>query len=118
MDSNSFITPYRQYYNFSIVPSFWKKMEDCVKNNYIKTISQVKDEICVQQKQDKKDELQIWFEETFNCNVIETYKDKNIIDNYTTIMNKLQNNTDKYSGKAINIWSKNKTADGWIISKQ
>ena len=32
MDSNSFITPYRQYYAPDLAPTFWKKLLICAKS--------------------------------------------------------------------------------------
>jgi hypothetical protein len=116
MDSNSFITPSRQYYQFSIAPSFWEQLSGFVEKKCIMLIRQVYMEICIQKEDEKKDELQKWVEKTFNYNFYDTYTDLDIINNYRKIMNYIQNNKEKYSYKALNAWAINKTADGWIIA--
>ena len=32
IDSNSFMTPYRQYYAFDLVPSYWKELSKCIES--------------------------------------------------------------------------------------
>jgi hypothetical protein len=114
MDSNSFITPYKIYYKFSIVPTFWDKLNDFAKKKRIISINQVYNEICV--AKDNKDDLQIWFENVFKCDFINTYLDINIINNYKKIVNYLHLNKRSYTKNAVYAWSDNKTADGWLIA--
>jgi hypothetical protein len=115
LDSNSFITPYRQYYKFSIVPSFWEKLNYFAEKKLIVSIKQVYEEICIKNGKEK-DELQKWIENKFKCEFIDTYADLEIINNYKLIMNYLQANNKEFTPKAITIWANNKTADAWIIA--
>jgi hypothetical protein len=116
MDSNSFIAPHRQYYNISIVPTFWEKLNEFIKKGCIILIRQVYDEICVHDKEEDKDQLQKWIEDKFNCTFFDTFANLNIINNYRKIMNYIHANNKKYSQKALNVWANNKTADGWVIA--
>lgn len=62
IDTNVLITPYQQYYRFSIAPTFWDKINEHSNTNSIKTIQHVHDEICWKKKEQEKDDLQKWFE--------------------------------------------------------
>lgn len=73
-DSSSFITPYRNYYAMDIVPSFWGKLENLIKDGKIGTIDKVKNEI---EKGD--DDLKKWFKEHFQKAV--SFQRKNNTDN-------------------------------------
>jgi hypothetical protein len=116
MDSNSFINPYRNYYTFSFAPTFWDLLNLWAEKKVIKSISQVKREICHQIQEDKKDKLHLWFENDFKCEIIETFTDIKIIENYRKIMNYLHYQPGKYTPNAVRKWAVNKAADGWIIA--
>jgi hypothetical protein len=116
MDSNYFITPRKVYYKFSVVPTFWKILNENAEKKKIVSIRHVRNELCPKSEITEKDELQMWIENEFKCEFINTYDDINIIENYREIMQYLESNPEKYSKLAINKWARNKTADGWIIA--
>ena len=45
IDSNSFMTPYRQYYAFDLVPTYWKELSKCMDTGKIVLLDMVKGEI-------------------------------------------------------------------------
>ena len=55
IDANSFMTPYRQYYAFDLVPTYWEKISKCTDSGRLILLDMVKAEI------DKgKDDLADW----------------------------------------------------------
>ena len=69
IDSNSFMTPYRQYYAFDLVPTYWKELAKRLDTGRMILLDMVKDEI------DKgQDELSAWIDKQTGfviCNHIE-----------------------------------------------
>ena len=55
IDSNSFMTPYRQYYAFDLVPTFWKELSKQTQSGTLILLDMVKAEI-----EKGKDELADW----------------------------------------------------------
>lgn len=45
IDSNSFMTPYRQYYAFDLVPTYWDELSKHADTGRIILLDMVKDEI-------------------------------------------------------------------------
>lgn len=45
IDSNSFMTPYRQYYAFDLVPTFWKELSKRTDSGNLILLDMVKAEI-------------------------------------------------------------------------
>ena len=45
LDADSFIAPYRTFYSFNIVPSYWEKVKPFLENGRILVIDSVKKEI-------------------------------------------------------------------------
>lgn len=115
IDANAFLTPSKQYYRFSIAPSYWKKINYYAEQGYIKTIDKVTKEVCSRKEEKKKDEIQIWYENEFKGEIISTNNQK-IIDEYVNIINYL-NDSEKYSHLAFLEWSRNvDIADPWLIA--
>ena len=93
IDSNSFITPYNQYYSFIFESEFWKEIEKHTKSGSIILIKSVKDEIL-----SGDDELAFWIS-NIDVKVLSDRQNKKIINNYRSIMNYL-NNDSVFSKKA------------------
>lgn len=67
LDANIFLTPIKHnYYNFNIAPGYWEQFNLYAKQGYIKTIDYVNDEIRRSEKEEDKDDIQLWFESEFN----------------------------------------------------
>lgn len=45
IDSNSFMTPYRQYYAFDLVPTYWEEISKCTSSRRLVLLDIVKAEI-------------------------------------------------------------------------
>lgn len=45
VDSNSFMTPYRLYYAFDLVPAYWNALVEHIKSGKIVVLDMVKSEI-------------------------------------------------------------------------
>lgn len=115
LDANAFLTPSKNYYNFDLAPSYWEKLNQLATDGRIKTIDKINDEICVRDKENKKDDLQIWFENEFKGEVVQT-KDQKIVNEYQKVIQYLYN-TPKYSKKAFLEWGSNhELADPWLIA--
>ena len=54
IDSNSFMTPYRQYYAFDLVPSYWEKISKCTSSGRLELLDIVK----VERSEEHTSELQ------------------------------------------------------------
>lgn len=109
IDSNSFITPYNQYYSFIFESEFWKEIEKHTKSGSIILIKSVKDEIL-----NGDDELAFWIS-NIDVKVLSDRQNKKIINNYRSIINYL-NNDSVFSKKAQQSWLLPSIADPWIIA--
>jgi hypothetical protein len=108
MDTNTFITPFKQYYSFSIVPSFWKFIEANISNGKIAMLDLVYDEI-------KKgtDELSDWVKALLIEKI--DRREPGIIKVYGEIMMHIQSNP-AYNEKALAAWAVSTRADAWVIA--
>lgn len=114
IDSNAFITPHRNYYQFSFAPTFWKLLNQYCSNGDILTLDIVLGELCKEEDEKKKDEMQLWLENSFT-GVSASSKTQDVLDNYVKIMAHLQKD-DKYLEAAAREWSDVKVADPWLIA--
>ena len=62
IDSNSLISPYRTFYQFEVIPSFWKWFKQTYDES-IFLVDKVRDELCHAKEQESKDHLQLCVEE-------------------------------------------------------
>lgn len=114
LDSNCFITPSNEFYNFKLVPTFWKRLEDNSNYKFLNIIDRVKNEICHENDDDSKDDVQKWVESYFKGNVIDT-DDEEILDNYKKVLSYVKN-CGLYKENAFYQWSNIKVADPWLIA--
>ncbi|MBY7144548.1 DUF4411 family protein [Virgibacillus sp. NKC19-3] len=99
IDANAFLTPSKEYYRFSVAPSYWKQINDIAQKGCIKTIDKINKEVCPRDKESDKDDIQLWFENDFKGDVLSTNKQE-IVNEYQNIINHLYIN-EKYSEKAV-----------------
>lgn len=109
IDSNSFITPYKQYYAFDLVPSYWTEVSKCTNSGRLILLDMVKAEI------DKgADDLSDWLNRQTRfiiCNhVLPT-----IVNKYQEILQYIQN-CGLYQNQALQTWARADIADPWIIA--
>ena len=99
MDSNSFITPSNQYYQFSIARSFWDKIENHIVDGDIAISDAVFEEI-----KKGEDDLSEWIKGITITNYI-SRKDPIIIQNYSNILKYIQE-SGYYKSIALKEWSR------------
>lgn len=112
LDTNTFIQPYDNYYQMDLFPTYWKKLSETSEAN-LAISDHVEQELKIENKPDKKDELQIWVESNFNGKVYSENTGK-VIENFQKVMEYVRT-ADYYSPRAFDEWS-NDIADPWIIA--
>lgn len=114
IDSNAFITPHRMYYQFSFAPTFWEQLNRFSTAGKIMTLDKVGQELCRESAPEKKDDMQVWYEDTFTGSKIPS-TNQEVVKKYVQVMNHLQEDN-KYNEKALREWSDAKVADAWLIA--
>lgn len=109
IDANSFITPYRQYYAFDLVPSYWKELSKCAGTGRLVLLDMVKAEI------DKgEDDLADWLSRQTNISIC-SHVTPEIIGKYQEILQHVQE-CGLYKEQALRVWSDAAVADPWLIA--
>ena len=109
IDSNSFMTPYRQYYAFDLVPTYWKELSKCMDTGKIVLLDMVKGEI------DKgRDDLAEWVDKQTGF-IICNHVNATIIGKYQEILQYVQN-CGLYKEQALRNWGSADIADPWLIA--
>lgn len=107
IDSNSFMTPYRQYYAFDLAPTFWAELSKHASK--IILLDMVKAEI------DKgKDDLADWLDKQSGF-VIYNHITQEIIHKYQEVLQYVQN-CGLYKVQALHAWAHEDVADPWLIA--
>ena len=109
MDSNSFMTPYRQYYAFDLVPTFWKEISKRTGAGTFILLDMVKAEI-----EKGRDELADWINNESRF-VICNHISSEIIGKYQEILQYVQT-CGLYKEQALQRWAANDVADPWLIA--
>lgn len=109
LDANTFITPYKQYYQFDFAPSYWKQFAPAIVKPEIKILSVVYDELVA-----TDDELSNWIKSVSNLKKI-SIADDEIVKNYGKVLNYVRE-SGFYTERALRNWSDKKIADAWIIA--
>ena len=109
LDSNSFITPYRQYYAFDLVPSYWQELSKPFNLQRLVLLDVVKDEINA-----SKDELTEWLNKQTKI-VIYNHKSEEIVNKYQEVMQYVQT-CGFYTERALRNWSLMSVADPWLVA--
>lgn len=109
IDSNTLITPYRQYYPFDLAESFWNQMKLHIENGNIAILDLVKNEILC-----GDDQLSRWLKEIKIPFFID-HREEEIISHYANVMQYIQT-CGFYNDTALSVWANGKVADPWLIS--
>ena len=112
LDASALITPYRQYYAFDLVPSFWKKLKECFESGKIVILDKVWNEL---EKGGSGDDLSSWLTSNKSLVNICTYKTEAVIQNYADVLQYIQV-SDLYYESAIAAWAAEEIADPWLIA--
>ena len=109
IDSNSFMTPYRRYYAFDLVPTYWEELSKHMGTGRMILLDMVKDEI------DKgKDDLADWIDRQTGF-VICNHVEPSIISKYQEVLQYVQN-CGLYKEQALQTWAPAYIADPWLIA--
>lgn len=115
IDSNSLISPYRTFYQFGLVPSFWEWLKQTYDTS-IFLVDKVRDELC-HAKGMKKDELQVWVEK--NClgsgKVILPNTNGDVLREYVAVLSYIEMSK-VYTQKSYDEWAIIGKADPWLIA--
>lgn len=109
INANSFITPYKQYYAFDLVPSYWTEISKCTNSGQLILLDMVKKEI-----NKGADNLSDWLNRQTGfiiCNHILPA----IINKYQEVLQYIQT-CGLYKNQALQTWSSADIADPWIIA--
>ena len=109
IDTSVLIQAHRNFYAFDLVPSFWDKLKEYIKNKNVLLIDQVKKEI----EEQKEDLLTNWLKNEFDKNDFVSTDSKNVKDQYDEIINWIQNNP-QFNDEAKADFANG--ADGWLIA--
>ena len=109
IDSNSFVTPYRQYYAFDLVPAFWEELSKKTESGTLILLDLVKAEI-----EKGEDELSDWLNRESGF-VICHHISPEIIGKYQEVLQYIQG-CGLYKEQALRIWADNDVADPWLIA--
>jgi hypothetical protein len=116
IDSNSLISPYRTFYQFEVIPSFWKWFKQTYDES-IFLVDKVRDELCHAKEQKSKDHLQLWVEE--NClareKIILPNTDKDVLLEYAKVLQYVENSS-FYTQKSFDTWAGFEKADPWLVA--
>lgn len=112
IDTSSLITPYRQYYAFDLVPSFWEKLKECFKSGRIVILDKVWNEL---EKGGDGDSLSSWLKSNNSLIRICTYKTEAVIRYYADVLQYIQT-SNLYYESAIATWAAEESADPWLIA--
>lgn len=110
IDSDSFMAPYRLYYAFDLVPTYWKELAEHAKTGRLVILDMVKNEI-----EKGEDALTTWIHENESNFVICKHVDAQIITKYQEILQYVQS-CGYYNDRGINSWMQSNVADPWLIA--
>lgn len=108
IDTNSFLTPFNNYYPFDLMPKFWVQLKSELLIRNVVLLDMVRDEIMT-----VDDDLSRWLNHRLRSLVV-SHKDARIVTIYSQILNYLQT-VGFYTPRALAEWSKETVADPWLI---
>ena len=109
IDSNSFIAPYRQYYAFDLIPTYWDELAKRGKSGRMVLLDMVKDEI------DKGgDALAEWMGKQTGFEIC-NHVAPEIISKYQEVLEYVQS-CGLYKEQALQAWAPSHIADPWLIA--
>lgn len=103
------MTPYRQYYAFDLIPTYWEKLAMCTNSGRLVLLDMVKAEI------DKgKDDLADWINRQSGF-VICNHISSEVIGQYQKVLQYIQK-CGLYKEQALQTWADGEVADPWLIA--
>lgn len=109
VDSNSFMTPFRRYYAFDLVPAYWEALRPYILSGEIVILDMVKSEI------DKgEDDLAEWLNSFDNITILPHVSEANV-EGYSAIIQYIAE-CGLYKESALQIWAQGNVADPWLIA--
>ncbi|MCL1804005.1 MAG: DUF4411 family protein [Eubacteriaceae bacterium] len=114
IDTNSFITPYHNYYPFDIAPTFWDFLKVHIENGNIAVMSKVYDEVAK-----GNDELKEWLLSLSFAQVSHSTSD--VTNIYRQVMDHIQNavsleGKSLYNERALYKWADINCADAIVAA--
>lgn len=109
VDSNSFMTPYRSYYAFDLVPAYWDAIIKPIRDRKIVVLDMVKDEIAK-----GEDDLSKWIARADELKTIQHVNDETV-NKYQDVLQFVAT-SGYYKESAFSIWAQGSVADPWIIA--
>ncbi|MDL2287634.1 DUF4411 family protein [Eubacteriales bacterium OttesenSCG-928-G02] len=109
VDANSFITPYKEYYQFDMAKSFWNFLEELIAKEVIVVARKVYDEVLK-----GTDDLSEWMKQFSLCCI--DHRLPEVLENYKKVLGHIQEQTTYYTPKALAEWSDNSKADAWLVA--
>ena len=109
IDANSLMTPFRRYYAFDLVPTYWEKLSEYLSSGHIILLDMIKNEI------DKgEDELTDWVNAEQDVQICNHVTEK-IVGKYQQVLQYVKD-CGLYKDTAFQIWAPGDVADPWIIA--
>lgn len=109
IDSNSFMTPYRQYYAFDLIPTYWDELSKHADTGRLVLLDMVKAEI------DKGgDALADWVGKQTGFEIC-NHVTAEIISKYQEVLQYVHN-CGLYKEQALQAWAPENIADPWLIA--
>ncbi|QWT52205.1 DUF4411 family protein [Eubacterium sp. MSJ-33] len=109
VDSNSFMTPFRFYYAFDLVPAYWTELEKHIHSGKVVVLDSVKEEI---NKGD--DDLAKWIRDIDGLTVIPKVTAQTV-SCYQEVIQYVAS-CGLYKESALHTWSERNIADPWLIA--
>lgn len=111
LDTNTLVTPYRRYYQFSFCPGFWDFLHVQFSSHESMSIGKVYDEITR-----NSDDLSDWLKTRLEKKqFIDTTKDADVVEKYNEVSAWVLNNT-QYQESAKRDFLQVNEADPWICA--
>ena len=109
LDTNSFMTPYQNFYPFDLAPGYWNQLQPILLKDTVSVMDVVKSEV------DKvDDDLKEWINSIEGLRVLDR-RDQTIVAKYGEVLKYLQDNP-CYNDKALRAWADGSVADPWLIA--
>jgi hypothetical protein len=109
IDTNTFITPFKEYYPFDFAPSFWRFLGENILNGNISVLSKVYDEVAK-----GTDDLSKWIS-GLGLTVVD-HNNSVIFSKYQEVLTYIQESRQLYNDKALAEWADSNRADGWLVA--
>ena len=109
LDSNAFMTPFRFYYAFDLVPAYWKELRKHIESGSIVMLDAVKDEI-----EKGRDDLSDWISKIEDWVLVPKVTEQTVKE-YQRVMQFVAH-SGYYRNTALTAWSPANVADPWLIA--